>query len=154
MSRFSPYRLRVYHHVMLTRARCLHFLQLFFIALIIFLCMDMVWLGVFAKQFYAQQIGNLLKTDVNWAAAGTFYMLFIIGLVALVILPAQEKQRWQSALRMGGLFGLVTYATYDLTNLAVAKDWPLTVTLVDLAWGTFVSAAVATLTTLIAPKLR
>lgn len=129
------------------------FIKLYAIAVPVFFFIDMIWLGVVAKSFYRNQIGHLLKTDVNWTAAVVFYLIFILGLVTFVILPAMEKKSLSYALIFGGLFGLVCYATYDLTNLAVAKDWPLLVTIVDLAWGTVLAASVATITTLIATKL-
>lgn len=129
------------------------FIKLFAIAFPVFLAIDMVWLGLVAKNFYRQQIGALLKPDVNWIAAIAFYLLFIAGLVFFVIAPAVEKKQWLHALLTGAFFGLVTYATYDLTNLAVAKDWPLLVTIVDLAWGMTLGALVATLTYFIAQKI-
>lgn len=129
------------------------FLKLYAIALPIFFAIDMVWLGLIAKDFYRQQIGALLKPDVNWVSAVTFYLLFLAGLVFFVIAPAMEKKQWISALLSGAFFGLVTYATYDLTNLAVAKDWPLLVTIVDLAWGTTLGALVSVLTYVIAQKI-
>lgn len=129
------------------------FFKLYIIALPIFLLVDMTWLGFIAKNFYRQQIGGLLKQDVNWIAAIIFYLLFIAGLVFFVIEPAVEKKQWLHALLTGAFFGLVTYATYDLTNLAVAKDWPLLVTIVDLIWGSVLGATVATLTYFIAQKI-
>jgi uncharacterized membrane protein len=129
------------------------FLRLFAIALPVFFAIDMVWLGLIAKNFYRAQIGHLMKADVNWAAALIFYGIFLIGLVVFVIAPAMEKKSLSHALLLGALFGLVCYATYDLTNLAVAKDWPLLVTVVDMVWGTVLSASVATITYLIAQKI-
>lgn len=129
------------------------FLKLYAIALPVFFAIDMLWLGIVAKNFYQKQIGALLKPDVNWGAAIVFYLLFIAGLVVFVILPAMEKGLWTHALFLGALFGLVCYATYDLTNLAVAKDWPLFVTIVDLVWGAFLAASVSTITYLIATRL-
>ena len=126
------------------------FIKLFAIAFPVFLGIDMVWLGLLAKGFYRSQIGALMKTDVNWTAAIIFYFLFIAGLVTFVITPAIEKGSWMHALLYGALFGLVCYATYDLTNLAIAKDWPLLVTIVDLAWGAAISAAVSIITFFIA----
>ena len=121
------------------------FLKLYAIALPVFFAIDMVWLGLVAKNFYRSQIGTLLKSDVNWFAAITFYCLFIAGLVAFVIAPAMEKGSWTHALLFGALFGLVCYATYDLTNLAIAKDWPVLVTIVDLIWGAVLASSVATI---------
>lgn len=129
------------------------FTKLYFIALPVFFAIDMIWLGIVAKNFYRAQIGALMKPDVNWAAAIIFYLIFIAGLVLFVISPAVEKSSWTHALIFGALFGLVCYATYDLTNLAVAKDWPLLVTVVDLAWGAVLAASVSIITYFIATKL-
>lgn len=129
------------------------FLRLFVIALPVFFAIDMVWLGLIAKNFYRAEIGHLMKTDINWTAALIFYAIFLIGLVVFVIEPAMEKKSLWYALLYGALFGLVCYATYDLTNLAVAKDWPILLTIVDMAWGTVLSASVATLTYVIAQKI-
>ena len=127
--------------------------KLYLIALPVFFAIDIVWLGLVAKDFYRAQIGALMKPDVNWVAAIIFYLIFIAGLVVFVISPAIEKGSWLHALLFGALFGLVCYATYDLTNLAVAKDWPLLVTIVDLVWGAVLAAAVSTITYFIATKL-
>jgi uncharacterized membrane protein len=129
------------------------FIKLYAIALPVFFVIDMIWLGLIAKNFYRAQIGALMKSDVNWLAAIIFYLIFIAGLVVFVISPAIEKNSWIHALLLGALFGLVCYATYDLTNLAVAKDWPLLVTIVDLAWGVFLAASVSTITYFIASKI-
>ena len=129
------------------------FLKLYFIALPIFFGMDMVWLGVVAKNFYTKQIGFLMTPKVNWAAAILFYLLFLVGLVVFVIAPAVEKDSWLHALMLGALFGLISYATYDLTNLATLKDWPLALTVVDLIWGTVLASTVSLSTFLIARKL-
>jgi len=126
------------------------FLKLYCIALPIFFGLDMVWLGVVAKKFYAKQIGFLMAPKANWAAAILFYLLFLAGLVVFVIAPAIEKDSWVRALILGALFGLITYATYDLTNLATLKDWPLALTVVDLIWGTILAGSVSVGTYLIA----
>ncbi len=126
------------------------FIRLYAIALPVFFAIDMFWLGVVSKNFYRAQIGSLLKTDVNWTAAIVFYLLFIVGLVIFVITPAVEKSSWMHAVMFGALFGLVCYATYDLTNLAVAKDWPLLITIVDMIWGAVLAASVSTVTYFIA----
>jgi len=129
------------------------FLKLYAIAFPVFFVIDMIWLGILAKNFYRAQIGHLMKPDVNWTAAIIFYLIFISGLVVFVIAPAMEKGSWTYALLFGALFGLVCYATYDLTNLAVTKDWPFLVTVVDLAWGAVLAASVSTITYFIASKL-
>ena len=128
-------------------------LKLYFIALPIFFGLDMVWLGVAAKSFYTKQIGFLMTPKVNWAAAILFYLLFLVGLVVFVIAPAVEKESWGRALLFGALFGLTSYATYDLTNLATIKDWPLALSVVDLIWGTVLAGSVSVGTYLIASKI-
>jgi uncharacterized membrane protein len=129
------------------------FLKLYAIALPVFFIIDMLWLGLVAKNFYKEQIGMLMKPEVNWAAAIIFYLIFITGMVVFVIAPAMAKGSWTHALLMGALFGFVCYATYDLTNLAIAKDWPLLVTIVDLVWGAVLAASVSTVTYFIATTL-
>jgi uncharacterized membrane protein len=130
------------------------FIKTFLIALPVFFAIDMMWLVFVAKKFYNRQIGFLMNPDINWYAAGIFYLLFIGSLVAFVILPAVDKQSLMHALLYGALFGLVTYATYDLTNLATMKDWPLLVTVVDLVWGMVLSASVSVITWLIVRGIR
>ena len=115
----------------------------YFVALVTFLMIDGVWLTVVAKNFYAKYLGYLMAKTPNLAAAGIFYLIYIFGLVVLVLSPALQKGSLTTAILTGALFGLCSYATYDLTNLATIKDWPLLITLVDLVWGTFVTGAVA-----------
>ncbi len=113
----------------------------------------MAWLILVAKKFYQQQIGFLMKPDINWFAAIIFYLLFIAGLVIFVISPAVEKHSWVHAVLFGAFFGLITYSTYDLTNLATMKDWPLLITVVDLIWGTVLAASISCITYFIAGKI-
>jgi len=129
------------------------FIKLFLIALPVFFVIDMVWLVLVAKKFYQEQIGFLMKPGINWLPAIIFYLLFIAGLVIFVISPAVEKHSWVHALIFGALFGLITYATYDLTNLATLKDWPLLVTVVDLIWGSVLASSISLITYLIANKI-
>ena len=129
------------------------FIKLFLTALPVFFVIDMLWLALIAKNFYQKQIGFLMNPDVNWVAAIIFYLLFITGLIIFVIAPAMEKHSWLHALLFGALFGLITYATYDLTNLATIKDWPLLVTIVDLIWGATLAASVSVITYLIASRI-
>lgn len=128
------------------------FFKLYLIALPVFLAIDMVWLTLVAKSFYAKQIGFLMTKNPNLIAALIFYLIFIAGLIVFVITPALEKKMWAQALLSGAFFGLVTYATYDLTNLATVKDWPLIITIVDLIWGMTLSASVSVITYFIAYK--
>lgn len=129
------------------------FIKLYAIALPVFFAIDMVWLGLVAKNFYAKQLWFLIKNNINRSAAIIFYLLFIVGLVIFVIRPALEKGSWTQALLLGALFGLITYATYDLTNLATIKGWPLLVTIIDLLWWATLAASVSIITYLIANKI-
>ena len=129
------------------------FLKLYAIALSIFFAIDMVWLGVISKNFYREQIGFLMKNNINWTAAILFYLLFIAGIVLFVIAPSIEKHSWVHALAFGALFGLVSYATYDLTNLATLKDWPVLITIVDLIWGATLTALVSVASYFVAKKI-
>lgn len=122
------------------------FLKLYLIAFIVFFVIDLLWLGIIAKNLYQQYLGHLLKANVNWIAAIIFYLIFIGGLVFFAIMPAVDKNLWTQALLLGALFGFITYATYDLTNLATLKDWPLMITIIDLIWGTSLGALVSTIT--------
>jgi uncharacterized membrane protein len=130
------------------------FFKIYLIALPVFLGIDMIWLTLVAKNFYAKQIGYLMTKNPNLFAALVFYLIFIAGLIVFVITPALDKKMWTYALLAGALFGLVTYATYDLTNLATVKDWPLIITIVDLIWGMTLSAAVSVITYFIALKFK
>jgi uncharacterized membrane protein len=132
----------------------MQFIKIYLITLPVFFAIDMIWLGFIAKDFYRENIGQLLTPNINWTAAIVFYLMFIAGLVVFVISPAIEKSSWHYALIYGALFGLITYATYDLTNLATLKDWSLKVTIVDLIWGMVLSASVSTISYFISNKLN
>lgn len=119
------------------------FVKLYLITLVAFFAIDMLWLGLIAKDLYARYLGYLMAEKVRWAAAIVFYLLFIAGLVVFVVQPAVQNGSWSEALLRGLFFGLVTYATYDLTNLATVRDWPLLITAVDLVWGTFLGGSVS-----------
>jgi len=118
-------------------------LLVYLITVPIFFIIDLVWLGVVAKGFYQKHLGYLMRPQVNWAAAILFYLLFIIGIVLFAVRPALELQSPMRALVYGALFGFFAYATYDLTNLATVRDWPVIVTVIDLIWGTVLCGAVA-----------
>jgi len=112
---------------------------------IIFLGIDMIWLGWIAKNLYSSSIGHLMGSKVLWGPAFIFYAIFVVGILFFVVFPAIQKNNWLYALGAGAFFGFVTYATYDLTNLATLKDWPVMVTIIDLCWGSFLSASVSVL---------
>lgn len=108
--------------------------------LIPFLVLDAIWLGLVAPSFYKSQIGHLMADSPNFLAAGIFYLLYVAGMVVFV--TGREGTLKETILR-GAFFGFIAYATYDLTNLATFQGWPLLVTVVDLIWGTFLSAMTA-----------
>lgn len=100
-----------------------------------FVAIDLLWLGVIAGAFYRRALGHLLLERFNLAAAAVFYPIFLLGLVVLAIAPSVAAESWRRALALGALYGLCTYATYDLTNLATLRGWPVGVVVTDVAWG-------------------
>ena len=129
------------------------FLKLYAVAFATFIVVDLLWLGVIARGFYQAQLGHLMKSNVNWAAAIAFYLVFVAGIVLLVVWPAVERQSLTHAVGFGALLGLVTYAAYDLTNLATLDGFPLKVALVDLVWGTVLCATVSAVTFVVSERL-
>lgn len=117
------------------------------VTFLVFTVVDLFWLVKVAPKLYRKHIGHLMADKVNRISALLFYVIFIIGLVFFVIYPHQDNL-WLGV-GYGAMFGLVTYATYDLTNLATLKQWPLTITVIDLAWGTFVTAVTSGLVILL-----
>lgn len=111
---------------------------------VVFFAIDMVWLGFIAKNLYRKYLGNFLSDKVNWTAAIIFYLLFITGIFYFSILPAIEKNSLAKAVISGALFGFFTYATYDLTNLATLKNWPIRIVFIDIIWGALLTGLVST----------
>lgn len=126
---------------------------LYIITLAVFFVIDMIWLGVVAKGFYRRHLGSFMSPQVNWIAAMLFYLLFIVGLLVFAVRPALVTGVPLNALFYGALLGLISYATYDLTNLATLKDWPLIVKIIDLIWGTVLGGAVSYASTLLGRSL-
>ena len=116
-------------------------------ALVCFLAMDACWLSLMGPRFYAPALGPLMAPEVGWLAAVLFYPAYIAGLIYFAVLPALKSgqpgaaRQALQALRRGSLLGLLAYATYDLTNQSTLRDWPWSVTGVDMAWGAVVSGA-------------
>ncbi len=110
----------------------------------VFFIIDMAWLGLIAKGLYKKYLGSFLSEQVNWTAAIVFYLLFVVGVFIFVILPSVQKNSLVSAISLGALFGFFTYATYDLTNLATMKNWPLNIVFIDILWGTVLTSIVGT----------
>jgi len=111
------------------------YLKLYALTVPVFFAIDMLWLGVIAKGFYRKQLGFILSPNINWAAAITFYLIFIVGILIFAVRPAVNNNSWIQAVVLGALFGFFTYATYDLSNLATIKNWPLVVVVADIVWG-------------------
>lgn len=129
------------------------FLKMYGIAFASFLVIDLIWLGLIANNLYRKYLGFIMRPAPNWPVAIIFYLLYLAGLVFFVISPAVDKQSWRYALLAGMFFGLVTYATYDLTNLATLKDWPPLITVIDLIWGTVLGGLVSLVTYIVTAKL-
>ncbi len=110
----------------------------------VFFILDMAWLGFIAKDLYKKYLGGFLSEQVNWTAAIIFYLLFVVGVFIFAILPSVEKNSLTSAIMLGALFGFFTYATYDLTNLATLKSWPLNIVFIDILWGSLLTGMVST----------
>lgn len=125
------------------------FLKEYIVTLVIFLLIDAVWLLLIAKDFYSKEIGHLMSSSPNLIPALIFYALFAVGIVFFVVDPALEKESLKYAIIAGILFGVVAYSTYDLTNFATMKDWPLKVVLIDIVWGGFLTGSVSVLSFLI-----
>jgi uncharacterized membrane protein len=113
----------------------------------------MIWLGVIAKGFYRNALEPLLTPNINWIAAIIFYLLFLVGVLIFALLPGMERRSLVYTIEMAALFGFIAYATYDLTNLATLRDWPLMLSIVDMIWGSFLSASTATMTYLIMSRI-
>jgi len=125
----------------------------YLVAVATFLVLDLLWLGVVAARLYEELLGDLLADQPNALAATAFYALFLVGLLHFVVHPALARGSVRRAARDGAFFGLVTYATWDLTSLAVLADFPAALVPVDLAWGALLSAAVAAVTTTVALRV-
>ncbi|MGH1366406.1 MAG: DUF2177 family protein [Calditrichia bacterium] len=130
------------------------YIKLYLLTVPVFFAIDLLWLGSLAKSFYNTHLANFLAPSVNWTAAMTFYLLYIVGILIFAVVPALEKESLLRAAVLGSLFGFFTYATYDLTNLATLKDWPIIVVFVDVVWGTVLCAAVASASYLIGSWLQ
>lgn len=127
----------------------IQFLRYYLVAFVVFFAIDLVWLGVVAKNMYKEHLGFIMSPNVNWVAAIGFYMVFIAGLIFFALNPAIEKNSIVYAILVGGFFGFITYATYDMTNLATLKDWPVFITVVDIIWGTVLCSLTTTVSFLV-----
>lgn len=129
------------------------FLKLYIFTVPVFFAIDIVWLVSMSKNFYGKYLGYLMSPSPNWSAAILFYLINIVGIIFFCVSPALEKGTVMKAVLFGALYGLCTYATYDLTNLATIKNWPLIVTIVDMIWGVILSSTVAGVSFMIGKKI-
>ena len=109
----------------------------------VFFAVDLIWLGLIGKPLYEKYIGHLMREDVNWKAAILFYLLFILGILIFSVYPALKLEKVSHAIIYGALFGFFTYMTYELTNMAVIKDWSWQIVPIDILWGTVLCSLVA-----------
>ena len=130
-----------------------YYLKLYVLTVPVFFVIDIVWLGVIAKGIYRRNLGFILSPEVNWVAAITFYLIYIAGIIFFAVRPALASNTLRDAAMLGGLFGFFTYATYDLTNMATIKGWPLKIVVIDILWGSCLCLLVAVLSFLIAKWL-
>jgi len=119
-------------------------IRVYLLTAIVFFAIDLLWLGVFAKEFYNRHLGHFLSDSVNWPAAMAFYAIYIAGIMVFVIIPSLDADKTLSKTALtGGFLGLFAYSTFDLTNYALVEGWPFTVVWVDMIWGTGLTAAVS-----------
>jgi uncharacterized membrane protein len=128
------------------------YVWVYLIATAIFFAVDMLWLGLIAKNLYRQKLGFILSDEVNWAAAIIFYLIYIGGILFFAVTPGLKESSWQTALFNGAIFGFMCYATYDLTNMATIKNWPLSIVVIDIIWGAVLTGTVSVLTYLAGSK--
>ena len=129
------------------------YLKLYLVSLVSFFAIDMLWLGLAARSFYQQYLGFLMAPSPNWFVAIIFYLLFVVGLIVFVVLPGLGANSLKITLYHAALYGLITYATYDLTNLATLKEWPALLSVVDMLWGTVLSILVSSISFMAGKKL-
>lgn len=119
------------------------FLKVYVVVLGVFLAMDLTWLGLVARGFYQEQLGYLMRPDGRVGAAVLFYLIYVVAVVVLVVAPAVEQESLGRAVWAGALFGLAAYAAFDLTSLALVRDFPVKVAVVDLTWGVVLTTSVS-----------
>ena len=129
------------------------YLKLYALTIPVFFVIDLIWLGLVAKNFYRSNLKLIISPEVNWLAAVVFYLIYISGILFFAVRPAIDSNSLGTAAALGALFGFFTYATYDLTNMATIKEWPLKIAVVDILWGTCLCVFVASLSFIISKRL-
>ena len=130
-----------------------YYLKLYLATVASFFAIDMLWLGLAARSFYQQYLGFLMAPSPNWFVAILFYLLFVVGILVFIVLPGLKANSLKTTLLRAALYGLITYATYDLTNLATLKDWPALLSIVDMLWGTVLSVLVSSISFMAGKRL-
>lgn len=130
------------------------FIKSYAVTFIVLIVVELIWLLVLAKELYKKELGYIMKEKPSLAPAAIFGLLFVLGLVFFVVNPALTKGDWSYALLAGILYGLITYATYTLTNLANLEAWPLKVSLIDLIWGVVLGGSVSTISFFILNRFK
>jgi uncharacterized membrane protein len=134
--------------------RASEWLLLYLLTATVFLTFDLIWMGVVARGFYARHLGSLLRGEVNWLAAVLFYLIYIAGILIFVLLPALSQRRIVArGAVMGAAFGLVAYAAFDLSSLALIRGWPVQVAVVDMLWGSLLTGGTAATVAWLARKV-
>lgn len=118
-------------------------LKLYGLMAVVFFSIDLVWLGAVARGFYRDALGHLLRDETRWGVALAFYAIYIAGILVFAVMPSIQEGSLGRAVALGAFFGFVAYATFDLTSLALIRDFPARVVVVDLVWGSVLTAAVA-----------
>jgi uncharacterized membrane protein len=132
----------------------LFYIKLYIATVPIFFTIDLLWIGVVAENFYTKNLDHLLSPQVNWLAAIIFYLIYITGILIFAVLPGLNKNSLGKAVLLGALFGFFTYMTYELTNFALIKDWPINVVIIDILWGVILCSCVSAFSFFIAGKLK
>jgi uncharacterized membrane protein len=138
--------------VLCSKRNAMKYFILFCITTIVFFSIDLIWLGVIAKNLYREKLGFILSPEVNWSAAIVFYLIYIAGILYFAVVPALLEAGWEKALLNGAILGFLCYATYDLTNMATIAKWPLQIVLTDIAWGTILTGSVSVLSYFLAGR--
>ena len=129
------------------------YLKLYALTVPVFFLIDMLWLGVIARNLYRESLKHLMAPSVNWAAVIGFYLMYIAGILIFAVVPGLRRESLAWAILYGGLFGFFTYATYDLTNLATLIHWPVKIAIVDIVWGVVLCSVVSAVSYLIGKNL-
>lgn len=130
------------------------YLYLYLLTFLVFFVIDFIWLKFVATKFYATKIGHLMASKPKLVPALLFYLLFVVGILIFAVLPGYESQSIWKTVVLGAIFGMLSYSTYDLTNLATLKNWPTSLTVIDIIWGTSVSTITSATGYFIATLLR